>query len=213
MKRYLICCALLAGVSSSLPGGQDSPADLAARQEAEERYKTMSAKIEDLQQELQAYKKNLAGVGDELKALREETVRAHNNNKDVAVQKSLEQLAEAIREVDKKRIADNEKILAVLAGFKETLKDKPSAAAPRPPAPAGVSPTVPPKSAGESPKSGAEKGYEYAIRERDTLSAITTKLVQQGIKVTQKQIMEANPSVNWNRLRVGQKIFIPAPSQ
>jgi LysM repeat protein len=31
--------------------------------------------------------------------------------------------------------------------------------------------------------------------------------------VTQKQMMDANPGVNWNRLRIGQKIFIPAPAK
>jgi LysM repeat protein len=38
-------------------------------------------------------------------------------------------------------------------------------------------------------------------------------LQKQGLKVTQKQIMDANPGVNWSKLRIGQKIFIPSPAQ
>jgi len=42
------------------------------------------------------------------------------------------------------------------------------------------------------------------------VSGIVNKLSKQGLKMTQKQIIDANPVVNWNKLRVGQKIFIPA---
>jgi LysM repeat protein len=35
----------------------------------------------------------------------------------------------------------------------------------------------------------------------------------QGIKVTSEQILKANPGLNPNTLKVGQKIFIPAPAQ
>jgi len=31
------------------------------------------------------------------------------------------------------------------------------------------------------------------------------------IPVTTKAIKNANPNVDWNRLRIGQKIFIPKP--
>ena len=30
-------------------------------------------------------------------------------------------------------------------------------------------------------------------------------------KLTQKQVMDANPGVNWSKLKINQKIFIPAP--
>ena len=31
----------------------------------------------------------------------------------------------------------------------------------------------------------------------------------EGHKVTEKMVMDANPGVNWNRLGIGQQIFIP----
>ncbi len=208
MKRSVFVGALLAGLCSSVCSGQDSPADVAARQETEERIKTMSARIEDLEQGLQACKRELGKLNEELRNLRDDLARANNNNKDAAFQKSLEQLADAIKEVDKKRIADDEKNLAVLKALKESLSDRPTGG-PRPnPSPVPVS-----KPASDPVRGGPEKGYEYSIQPGDTLLGIVGQLAKQGIKVTQKQMMEANPGVNWNRLRIGQKIFIPAAAK
>ena len=58
-----------------------------------------------------------------------------------------------------------------------------------------------------------EKGIEYVIKSNDTLSGIVTACRARELKVTQKLMREANPDVNWDRLRVGQKIFIPIPGQ
>ena len=58
-------------------------------------------------------------------------------------------------------------------------------------------------------KRDTETGYEYAVVDNDTLSKILAKLRAQKMKITQRQIMEANPDVNWNKLQIGQKIFIP----
>src|SRR5712692_4624080 len=125
MKRTVFVGALLAGLFSALCSAQDTPADVAARQETEERIKTMNARIEDLEQGLQACKRELGKLNEELRILRDDLARANNNNKDAAFQKSLEQLADAIKEVDKKRIADDEKNLAVLKALKEGLSDRP----------------------------------------------------------------------------------------
>ncbi len=60
------------------------------------------------------------------------------------------------------------------------------------------------------PGSGSERGYEYTIQKDDSLSKIVMGLNRQGVKVTSKQIIEANPGVKWNSLQIGKKIFIPA---
>src|SRR5260370_40144061 len=167
MKRTVVVGVLLAGLFSAVCSGQDSPAEVAARQETEERIKTMNARIEDLEQGLQACKRELGKLNEELRNLRDELARANNNNKDAAFQKSLEQLADAIKEVDKKRIADDEKNLAVLKALKESLSDRPTGG-PRPnPTPAPVA-----KPASDPPRGGPEKGYEYSIQPGDTLLGI-----------------------------------------
>ena len=58
---------------------------------------------------------------------------------------------------------------------------------------------------------GAEKGYDYVIQKGDTLSIIALAYREKGIKITSEQILKANPGLKPNSLRVGQKVFIPAP--
>ena len=56
-------------------------------------------------------------------------------------------------------------------------------------------------------------GYEYSIQRNDNLSIIAKAYRDQGIKVTTDQILKANPGLDPKNLKVGQKIFIPAPAQ
>jgi Tfp pilus assembly protein FimV len=107
--------------------------------------------------------------------------------------------------VDDKRIADDEKVMAEFAHLRKDLISAP------------VKPNVPSaapreeKSSARAQKTGGDKGYEYTIRAGDNPRVIAQALVKQGMKVTSKQITDANPAVvDWSKLRVGQKIFIPA---
>ena len=45
------------------------------------------------------------------------------------------------------------------------------------------------------------------------LLAIAKAYRAQGIKVTTDQILKANPGLDAKNMKVGQKIFIPAPAQ
>ena len=56
-----------------------------------------------------------------------------------------------------------------------------------------------------------QKGFDYTIEKNDNLSMIVQAYREKNIKVTIDQILKANPGLNPDRLRVGQKIFIPAP--
>jgi chromosome segregation ATPase len=205
MKRYLIGAVPMAVLATFLCAAQESPEAIAARQEAEERFKRLNATVEDLVGSNQALEKRLGVLREELGRLREEVSRANDRNKDTATQESLKQLARAIEEVDQKRLADNDKIVAALAKLEKLISDR-SAPSARSNSTAPATPHANP------PANKTEKGYEYTIRERDNPHAIAAALKQQGMKVTAQQIMDANPGVQWNKLRIGQKIFIPAPA-
>jgi hypothetical protein len=44
------------------------------------------------------------------------------------------------------------------------------------------------------------------------VAAYNAEFKSKGMKtITLKQAMDANPTINWNALQLGQKIFIPAP--
>lgn len=120
-------------------------------------------------------------------------------------QGDLEKLADQVQEIDKKRQADRELILKEIeklgkAGSSPVVRRSTPTVTTNPP-PGGAS------------AGGRENGYEYAVQRNDTLSIIVKAYREQGIKVTTDQILKANPGLNPNSLKVGQKIFIPAPAK
>jgi len=117
----------------------------------------------------------------------------------------LKKLADQVQEIDKKRQDDNERILKELERLDKSLGVAPPGHK--------TAPNVPATSTGSPTSSGPQKGYDYTIQDKDTLSAIAKAYRAQGIKVTASQILAANPGLNANSLIVGKKIFIPAPPQ
>ena len=59
---------------------------------------------------------------------------------------------------------------------------------------------------------GPQTGHPYIIASGDTLAAIAKAYRAQGVKVSVKDILAANPGLDPNKLYVGKKIFIPDPS-
>ena len=208
MKQFLLL--LLAGLvlaqSPLFAQDANTASAIADKQEAEERYKRMSADVESMLAANLALQKKVSALENELQKVREDQslLRSANNNNSTA--ESLKTLAEKIQEVDRKRQADKELILAEFQKLGKTLAATP---APR-------TPTRTPAATGGA--AVPDKGYPYTIQPNDTLSAIVSDLNAQfkskGMKtITQKQVIDANPNVNWNKLKIGQKIFVPAPSE
>ena len=118
----------------------------------------------------------------------------------------LKKLADQVREIDKKRQEDRELIL------KEIGKLGKGGGGPSPVRKSPPTVTTNPATGGPG-GGGKENGYEYAVREGDSMSAIAKAYRDQGIKVTSDQIVKANPGLDPKNLKVGQKIFIPAPAK
>ena len=197
--------ALAEEVASTNPA-PDTAAALAAQQAADERYKRMAADIQALQMDNESLKAKVASLEQKIEDLRQQTAAAANNT---GVQEDLKRLAEKIEEVDRKREQDkqaiSEEIRKSIGGLEKTLA---GSAAPTHAPPPRLQPEI------ESP--AAANGYSYTIHEGDNLSTIVkaynADFKNKGWKtITLKQAKEANPSVDWNRLLVGQKIIIPRP--
>ena len=142
---------------------------------------------------IEALEKEIGGLRDQL-----------NQPGATANGDDLKKLAAQVREIDKKRQEDRELIL------KEIEKLGKISGAPG----HKSTPTATTNAATGSPTAGGkESGYEYKVAAGDTLSIIAKAYREQGIKVTSDQILKANPGLNPNTLKVGQKIFIPAPTQ
>ena len=137
-----------------------------------------------------ALEKEIAGLGDRVN------------------QDDLKKLADQVREIDKKRQEDNDRVLKELERLEKALGASPTGRKTAP----NVSTTTPTNNPGPV-AGGPQKGYDYVVHNGDTLSAIAKEYRGQGIKVTTDQILKANPGLDPNSLKVGQKIFIPAPAQ
>jgi septal ring factor EnvC (AmiA/AmiB activator) len=198
MKRIslLLAALLLCGISKV-------QADDAA---TEERLNQLSGKIEDLIAGQEAQRKQLSELRREIDSLREQASKPTGN---FAAQEDLKRLADNVKEVDRKRLDDYEKIRTTIKDLGKTL--------------VASSPSTPShkvKSDGESteaPKTNkqaaSDKGFEHIVKSGDTLSGIITAYREQNIKVNKEQIMAANPGLVPEKMRLGQKIWIPAPQQ
>lgn len=202
MKRFLLL--LLSGVIflqiPLLAQDANTAAAIAQRQEAEERYKRMSADVESVLASNIALQRKVSALENELVKLRDDQSRRASDN---STAESVRKLADKIQEVDRKRESDKDLILAEIKTMGKTL----SAPAPRQRSPVAV-----------ETKSGPEKGYTYEIQSGDTLSAIlndyNAEFKAKGMKtLTTTQVMNANPNVSWNKLKIGQKIVIPMPGE
>jgi len=197
MKRLgflLLTLTLCAGPDSR---GQDAA--------TEERLNQLSGKIETLLEGQDAIRKRLNELTREIENVREQASKPTGN---FASQEDLKRLAESVKDIDRKRLEDYDKIRTELVKLGRTLTAST-------PSSKSVSTTPNEKSTssnGDKPPR-PQTGFEYTIQSGDTISAIIAAYRDKNIKVTQDQILKANPGLKPERLTVGKKIFIPAPEK
>ena len=194
--------------------GQDpvsTPANKAAavaeQQGVDERFKQLAADLESLRAANQLLLDKLAALKEDVQQVRAEQSRlaAHAVSRD-----DLKSLAQRIEEVDKKRQDDKDIISEEIkksSAHLETLLKPATEATPKPPlhAPPAVTTT------------STTDGFTYTIKEGDRLplivNAYNDDFKNKGMKtITMTQAKEANPGVDWSRLKIGQKIVIPRPA-
>src|SRR5476649_1566758 len=108
---------------------------------------------------------------------------------DSASADDLKKLAAQVQEIDKKRQDDNDLILKELEKLGKGGSISPS----HKPSPT-VSPTT---TTDNSPTTGGQQnGYWQAVGSGDTISAIAKAYQAKNVKVTVKQILDANPGLN-----------------
>ncbi len=165
----------------------------------EERLNKLTGQIEDLRSANEALRKQLESLLKEIELVREQAGKPTGN---YASQEDLNRLRDAIKEVDKKRLDDGEKVRTELLNIRKAVLTQPSL-----PKKSAVVPTS------ETPSSDKpQKGFEYVVQKGDTLSLIAKACREEkNIKVTTDQIQKANPGLKADRLVPGQKLFIPGP--
>jgi len=195
MKRIFFVWVTLGLCSAPLMRAQDAA--------TQQRLDELSGRIESLIAGQDALTKQINELRRELSAVHEMASKPTGN---WASPEDLKRVANAIEAVDRKRIADSELVQKQLEKIRQTL-DKPLPAPKRATVGSPKDNSVPDKAA------TTREGVEHVIKPGETLSAIVQACRDQKIKVTQKQILDANPGLKQDLLIPGKKIFIPAVPQ
>ncbi len=196
LSSLLVCFATTILHAQQPPTRQDSLVALAERQQWDERFTAMNTRVEKLEEAIQTYQQQMHKMAEEIHSLREEISRlSGNNGANAATQRNLDSLTDAIKEVDRKRLADHESVMKALENLRKGVINQP---------------VITPRASASSARSGSEKGFDYTVQSGDNSLRIAEKLKLNGIDVTPKQIVDANPDVVWTKLQIGQKVFIPA---
>ena len=186
---------------------RESATALAARQTTEEEIRRLRGDVQNLEAANANLQKRINQLIEELQRVREENSRATVN---LPTREDLNRLNKELREelrgVDSKRVADNNRVLEALEKLSKMSVS---------PSPANTAKNDSPLSdKSKSEKSPpTEKGYWYEIRKGDAFLEIIQACRKQGVNVTASQVKEANPDINPNKIRAGQKLWIPDPSQ
>lgn len=211
MKRNFVLHALVAGVilATAPPApAQDSAAAAAAdRADREANYLNIKATLEQLNETLQSQQRRMNTLVEEVHNLREQVDKLKNKAESTATLDAIKQLATKIEEVDTKRQKDNDLVYKKIAALG---KEVATTLTPRDPI------AAPPPKTTDKPDPAKElagppvNSMAYKIKDGDTLTRILKDLTAINVKVTEKQIRDANPKVNWNRLIPGKTIiYIP----
>jgi chromosome segregation ATPase len=173
--------------------GQDAATD--------ERLNKLAGQLEDVRSNQESLARKVEALARDIDTLRGQMEKPSGN---YASDDDLKRLAEAVKEIDRKRLDDYEKIRLELKNLGKSL------AAPTPRV--KTTPASTPDNSTSDKPNTPDKGFYYEVKKGDTLSIIVQAYRDNNIKVTTDQILKANPGLKAEKLRVGQKIFIPAPS-
>jgi LysM repeat protein len=190
MKRILVWFLILS-CSVAAARAQDDA--------TQQQINKLNGQVQDLLDAQAVQAKRIDALEKEIGELRDKSGGSGAN------QDELQKLADQVQEIDKKRQADRELILKEI----EKLGKAGSSSSGRRSTPTVMTNSPP----GGANAGGKENGYEYKVAAGDTLSIIAKAYRDEGIKVTADQILKANPGLDPKSLKVGQKIFIPAPAK
>jgi LysM repeat protein len=199
MKRILVWFLILSFSAVTAARAQDE----AAQQQIDK----LTGQIQDLQDAQAAQAKHLEALEKKIGDLQSQSTQPGGSP---ASPDDLKKLAEQVQEIDKKRQEDNDRVLKELEHLEKALGASSPGHKSPPEIPPDITPT-PLKSHTDTGPGGPQNGYDYTVRSKDTLSAIAKAYRAQGVKVTTDQILKANPGLDVKNMKVGQKIFIPAP--
>lgn len=190
------------------PAPTQNPSRVKQTREAflEDKIQRVQGQVMDLSDALALLARKQISMMEEIKFLRGEneklTERLAKGTRDLASREDLARLAKSLRELDEKRVKDFDVILKeVERMLKKTVAKTPNQ-------------QPPPTTKGPD----RVKGFEHVVQKGEFVSTILAafngEFKKQGKKpINISQVLKANPGLEANNIRVGQKILIPMPGQ
>jgi LysM repeat protein len=192
-----------------LGAAEDAARSAADREAAEEHYRILSSRLEDLSTSQTDLQQKFRALSEGLQRVREEA-RSRPGQDQFVTREEFNKLVETVREIDRKREADKREILGEIEALGERLTKSMREGARRSTPPASEPIRVEPRS---EPPPANQEGVWYVVEKGNTLSKIieahNAEFKGQGRKTTLKLVREANPKLVPESIQVGQKIFIP----
>jgi hypothetical protein len=198
-------------LTPALPAQDSAPAPAVRASMDAEDAKILGDKIDKLTENYTTLQDTVNKLHQEVQRLSDEVRKTdRNKDKDTVTLDMFDQLKAKIKAVDDNRLAEQKNIDASLAELRRILEKGASGRTTAPP------PVVRNNGNGNStpnPAPGAPKDTSklsvYHIRDGDTLAGIVNELRKGGVKISISQVQDVNPGVKWERLRIGQAIYLP----
>ncbi len=218
----MVLLLALGAALGAAPARAQNPVSDAVRQDLEERLRRAERDLESVKEANDSLRRKLADLRRAADTVSEEAAKvatASNNALQTRASKQeLIQLRDALKESESRREADKK---LFLEKFEELRKLMASGAGTPAPAPkAAKSRTEPAAEKSRPLPSGVpDTGVYHVIEKNQTaleiLKAYNDDLKAKGrtTKISLAQLQAANPGLNLDRLRTGQKLFIPIPEK
>jgi regulator of replication initiation timing len=178
-----------------------------------EDFQRLNARVTAHDESIEIFRQTLQRLEREIRDLKVENERLRQELKAKPEGVTLEQLnkvADQVREVDKKRVSDNQVFVEAMAKLEKLVVSTPPPVAPT--KPVEPSPSATGNVSGDERTDGsASAGYYHTVRPGQSIGSILDAYKKEyGLKTTLEDIRKANPKIrNLNLVQVGQEIVIP----
>ena len=170
----------------------------------EERMNKLTAQIEVLVEAKETQNKKIEALESQVRDLQSKVSQPVGN---YASAEDLKQVADAVKEVDKKRQSDSERVSNELQKVLKSLgATGGGSGAKRPPTTPVVTPPNPAVDL-------SAPHLEYKVKAGDRIGDIVQAYRDKGVKVTVASVLALNPGLKPEKMKVGQTIIISATAQ
>lgn len=202
--HLIVGACLLLGLGAPAPAQPIDPAILG------ERLQRLLAVVESLEVTVATQQRQIESLGNEVQRLRDDLSQQGQNRAWAA---DVKRLGDAVSEVDRKRLADQEQVLKVLNDLKKSVAaavDAPT----RSPAPSRPATTPSTAAASATGTATPPKALPVTVERGQTISdlvrAFNEQASRQGVRpLTINEVMKFNNITDARRVQEGQSVLLP----